>query len=199
MIATLQGVVKNIEPRKVKAGTPDERHVYDVVDGEGVKWTVWEKALAESAWSLKDQQSVWKVQVEQNGKYTNRTLKDIQPMTGAGIDGMMQTVDQSIGNGSSLPSFVDHDAVATFVNQAESKDASICRQCAGKVAATMGASTPSEFWENMLLLAHYFETGTPPHGVRVGSATTAVPVQGDGADPFPSESPPPLTDDDLPF
>jgi hypothetical protein len=49
------------------------------------------------------------------------------------------------------------------------RDRSIYRQTAGKVAAEI-SKTPSEMWENIVLLARYFETGQVPPNAQGGGS-----------------------------
>jgi hypothetical protein len=186
-----ENVVKNVESRIIKEGKPEQRMIYDVVDPEGTKWTVWEKSLAEKAWNLKDQTSVWSVEVQQNGSYTNRTLHNIEPKVANGmtqaIGGGTFPTSSSVGN-ATITTTITPPATGSFAPQpATSKDEAIHRQTAAKVAAALSA-TPAEFWANVQDLARYFDTGIVPGGDNSAGFTST---------PLPTEEP--QTDDDIPF
>lgn len=191
----MEAVVKGVEPRTVKEGTPDERTIYDVIDGDGVKWTAWEKPLAVLAWGLKDKRSVWTVEQKPSGKYTNRTLINIEERMG-------QAMGEALGNDfpeSAKKTEPTFDQPGTTLTP---KDSDIHRQTAAKCVAWMAASqgmTPGEFWSNVSDLARYFDTGQFPGAKGTLeddlAAISAMPPEVQAAmDPFQ-----PAPDDDLPF
>ncbi len=160
MSMMMEGIVKDVEVRKIKNGTMT---VYDVVDAEGVKWTAWEKELAERAYALKDQPALLEVDVEQKGKWTNRNLRGIEGKPVAGFTPALEAMSASLGT-EKPPSLLD--AKEALTEAPSYRDRSIFRQTAAKVAAHLaeGGSSPEEFWANTRDLAAYFESGVLPSG-----------------------------------
>ena len=186
---TAELLVKEVVSRRIKAGTPDERLVYDVIDGSDVKWTAWEKDLAEKAFYLKGKVGVAEVKVEQNGKYTNRTLVSIVGKDegfGSATSNGGQTMTTATTGTFSTGGFNPGPAT-----QADYRERTIFRQTAAKVAAGL-SQNPNEFWANVQDLAQYFETGETPSGNN-SPGYSSEPF-GPSTDPFTPEK-----DDDLPF
>jgi hypothetical protein len=176
----MEAVVKAVEPRDITVQGV-ARKVYDVVDQTGTKYTAWERELAERAYALKDQSSVWKVKVEQKGQYTNRNLVDIAAKLGGGMDA-------ALGAGSS--GFPETVKPVTFDQPGSvitPKDTFIHRQVSVKAVAVLagaGGMTPDEFWANVQAVTNYIETGQTPMG-------------GNAEQTFAAEFP--QADDDIPF
>lgn len=81
------------------------------------------------------------------------------------------------------------------------KDSAIARQTAAKVAAEISTS-PTEFWANCVDLARYFDSGTLPMNAQQAGPTASPDQQYAGmaaAGQGYSNTPPPPTNDDIPF
>lgn len=165
-----ENTVKTVEPKLVKKGTPEQRTIYDVVDVSDVKWTVWERELAEKAFGLKGVTSLWKVDISQNGSYTNRTLKEIQAKAANGFEPALNAMEASLGTlGTGMGGSLDGGSLdgfkAAVVDEPDFKDRTIWRQTATKVAAHLQAGTELEFWTNVDMLVKFYETGEKPGSV----------------------------------
>lgn len=197
-IMQLQETVKEIEPRRVTVqGT--ERTIYDVITSDGTKWTAWERELAERAYNLKDKPALLKVEVKQNGQYTNRSLKDIMPAGDALMGATLETFGGQATSGSSgVTVTTSGTGFDQNMNKKETqKSEEIHRQTAAKVVGNMaaqGGMTPQEFWSNIIDLARYFDTGAIP-----GSTPEALPGAQEQFTAQDESGRPPHTDDDIPF
>lgn len=60
--------------------TRNNRQMYDVAFSDGNKYTTFDAALATKAQGLQGQQVTARVEVSQNGQYTNYNLRDIAPI-----------------------------------------------------------------------------------------------------------------------
>lgn len=192
----MEGVVKDVEFRKITRKADGQVFdVYDIVLQDDVKWTCWDRDVAERAYNAKGVPATFKVEISQKGEHTNRTFKgiDVKP-TATGFGPTLETLSNQVAK-----SFTQ--ATAQPVQQtATEKDVSIWRQCATKVAATL-AATPDEFWGNVEQLVAYYETGIIPRSGQLPQGdpgpSTHVP---DGGPEDPSLSPAYVqADDDIPF
>jgi len=187
----MQAQVVGVEPRIVKEGTPDQRTIYDVIDSNGIKWTAWERPLAERAFGLKDQNASWTVEQKQSGKYTNRTLVSIEPIGDKGMTNVIDSGFPSTPNTSSN-STVTFDSPGSTPN---AERTSIHRQTAVKAVAALaagGGMTPSEFWSNVQDIVRFFETGNTPGGNQPSGDADPGSLSSWG--PFEEQ-----TNDDIPF
>jgi len=172
---------KTINRRDGTSGT-----LYQVyVVGAIAPLETFKRDIAESAFSLVGQDAEAHYTVKVNGNFTNYRLEQILPgkPSPAEVAQRAQEAGPLLREAAGLPT--PPVASQGLPAAPTDKDKSIHRQTAAKVAATLFAANPSDaptFWENIRLLAHYFDTGDIP-------GTTTPELQGGGEGYF----------DDIPF
>lgn len=162
-VMTAENVVADIEPRKVNTRN-GEVTIYDVVDTNGVKWVAWDRPLAEQAFALKGVPSIWKVDISQNGKFENKTLKEIAAKPSGGFSAALDTMEAQLGSGTS--SGFPTEVKRAMIEEPTFKDRNIWRQTATKVAAHLQPGTELEFWTNVDMLTRFYETGEKPVAIE---------------------------------
>lgn len=196
MEAQIEAVPQTIEARTVtmKKGTPDEytQTIYDVITSDGLKWTAWDRPIAEAAHELIGQTVLMDVKVEQNGKYENRTVKNVLPKGTAPPSNFVPPTFPSMPTTTSNATTATVTFPATTADNVlpEPRDDSeeIRRAVAIKAAANM-STTAHEFWGNVDDLVRYQRDGTKPSTVQ----TNPQQATGDARPAFPSDG------DDIPF
>lgn len=133
--------------------------------GAPAPFETFKRDLAESAHSLINRSAEARYTVNVNGQFTNYRLESILPAQANPVERAQraQEAQPILREAAGLP----HPSHALSEAQASltDKDRSICRQTAGKVAATLFAANPSDaptFWENVERLTAYFEVGIVP-------------------------------------
>lgn len=202
---TMQGVITDVERREIqKRDGTGSMILFDVVLGDGSKWTAFEEPLARQAWDARGKTVSMEVSVTQKGNYTNKNLRAI---LGAGVatptNGGFPTQTTSFGaTESQFPTQTETFSPSPEGTNLSAKDASIYRQVATKVSAIISKSE-LDFWANVDTLVRFYETGDKPNlldglinsgQVQVGTGQ----VQTEATAPFHGE-PPPRGDDDIPF
>jgi hypothetical protein len=176
-----QATVEAVNSRAVKTRDGRESTVYEIIDGNDIKWETWKKQLASEANRLMGQQAIFRGKKEINGEYTNYRLEDVQPVNGSGPNHNPVTQAQRAQTPASRQAASDFDT----------KDWSIMRQCAGKVSAHL-SDNPIDFWRNLDALVAYFAYGLiPPEYSMLAEAETIGPTS--------SYESIPNADDDIPF
>lgn len=172
---TVQSVVQRVVNKKAGGTTT----VYDIIDGNGVKWSTFKQPVANEANRLVGQRVEMMVRIEQNGQYENKLIDDIrafgfnggsaqaeQPRGGyAPAQAAMQA--QGIPEAQSAPA-TQAPTIPT-ANWLDEKQWAIMRQAAAKVSAQI-SQDPASFWRNLDPLITYFATGfMPPEFDSVGN------------------------------
>lgn len=190
--STVMGAtVVDVSTRKVNTKY-GEKNVWAVLTQDGTKWETWKNDLGNQAMALKGQLADLKVEISQNGDFTNYNLIQIRPAAGPAV---ATAAAEAQAAQPALP--VSYEQYKSNDQEKEDrKNLSIHRQVAAKVAAQL-SSDMTEFWANVNALVTYFGTGLNP-------LTTEATVTSHG-DPGPSEpsweqqTTENSQDDDIPF
>lgn len=210
--------VQGVQQRVVNKRTGGTTTVYDVIDGNGVKWSTFKQPVANEANRLIGHRVEMQIRIEQNGQYENKFIDDIRAF---GMNGGSAQAEQPRGGYSPAEramsaSGVQPDpqpmAVDTPIPMApqgeddKTKQIRIMRQAAAKVSAVI-STTPIDFWRNLDPLFNYFQTGLMPQDFLADAVTSyAQPEPTQQSEFFPAGTADPgreysgsPTDDDIPF
>lgn len=139
-----------------------EFDLYEIEAGDHV-WTTKKQDIALSAHALVGQAALINGKVQQKGNYTNYYI-------------------DSIAESDSLPTKIPMDMVESN-NGSTSRDESIYRQVATKVAAQLADNT-NDFWQNVNILLHFYRTGEQPGQGTSDEMVAAQTYAGDDDIPF---------------
>lgn len=162
-------VVDRVDQKPVRRKDGTNTTLYEVfVVGSVAPLSTFKRDLAESAFSLVGQSAEAHFTVKQNGQFTNYYLEQILPAPASPVEAAQraQEAQPLLRQAAGLPE--PAQALQQAQEAQDEKTRAIHRQVAAKVAATLFTANPSDaptFWENIRLLALYFDTGIIPGAI----------------------------------
>lgn len=203
---TVQTVTQRIVNKKA-GGTAT---VYEIVDGDSIKWETFRQPLANEANRLIGQQVEIQGRVVVNGTYENHVIDDIRPGTGAQYRAQAGSPIQEQPQRAQERAVEPAPIPRTDDQGPTEKDFRIARQTAAKVSAQL-SDNAKDFWANLNSLVTYFAYGLVPpeydssNALRVPAAPPEIPMANQFVpehaygDPGPDFSKPEYDDSSIPF
>lgn len=195
MRTTLHGTIKSVTRKDLTRKSDGQPFTIFDIDTTCGRISTSNQQHAQAANGMVGQTAFFDVTAKENGFYTNYYLNAIKQEHETPVRTEWPQADisySSPGAGTTSVTATAPQPVSFSqpgLSGAE-KDASIWRQTATKVAATIGGS-PSDFWANVDDLMVYYATGkVPTYGVNTRAVDGTVIAEPVGAT---------LTSDDIPF